>query len=328
MINNKITALQKCHELKNIILERLTPLIDNDYVLLGLPYHPNIGDSMIWEGAESFLNTTPYKCLYTASVWSYNPVRKIPEDAIIIINGGGSFGDLWRHNTKFWLSLIQQYPSNKIVILPQSIHYENEEQLKEDAEIFSKHKRITICLRDKNSLRIANQYFLQSEKILVPDMAFCMDITKWEKYINSASSDRILFLNRKDSEKKQNLNYNIVPTNAEILDWPTMGKPPFSIKLYYKVFGLLKRIDKMFSTHLSNSFSDRMYKNTFRKMFIQEGVVFLSSYSEIYTTRLHTAILAILLQKPFVWFDNSYGKSSALYDAWLSDVEGIKFIRE
>jgi pyruvyl transferase EpsO len=322
-----MTYQEKISELKNIIHERLTPLITNDYVLLGLPYHPNIGDSLIWEGSETFLKTTPYKCLYTASVWSYNSDYRIPQNAIIIINGGGSFGDIWRHNTKFWLSLVQKYPHNKIIILPQSIHYKDEKILKEDAEIFSKHKNLTICLRDKNSIKIANQYFLHSKKILVPDMAFCMDITKWEKYIKPAS-DKILFLNRKDPEKKQNLNYDIVPANAEVLDWPTMEETPFSIRLYYKAFRFFQKIDRLFSTHISNSFSDVIYKSIFRKSFIKEGVSFLSLYSEIYTTRLHTAILAILLQKSFVWFDNSYGKSSAFYDTWLSDVENIEFIRE
>jgi pyruvyl transferase EpsO len=321
-----MTSQQKVSELKQIIQEKLAPLITSDYVLLGLPYHSNIGDSLIWEGSDTFLKTTPYKCLYTASVWSYNPNYRIPQNAIIIINGGGSFGDLWRHNTEFWLFLVQQYPHNKIIILPQSIHYKSEKLLKEDAEIFSEHKNLIICLRDNNSLRIANQYFSHSTNILVPDMAFYIDMTKWNKYMKLASN-RTLFLNRNDSEKKINQSYDIVPSYAEIHDWPTMEKGSFPLKIFYKIKHYLKWLDRKLSTRLCDSLSDIVYKNIFRKSFIKEGISFLSSYSDIYVTRLHAAILSISLQRSFVWFDNSYGKSSSFYDTWLSDVESIKFIR-
>ena len=322
-----MTALQKTIELKKIIGEKITPLITSDYVLLGLPYHSNIGDSLIWEGAETFLKTTPYKCLYTASVHSYNPDYQIPQNVIILINGGGSFGDLWRHNTRFWLYLVQKHPNNKIIILSQSIFYKDKKMLNEDAEVFAKHKNLTICLRDKNSLGIANQYFPSSNNLLVPDMAFYMDMAKWKKFIKPATN-RILFLNRKDPEKKPNLDYGIVHANAEAHDWPTMENISFYLRLFYRVQRFLGRIDETFATHFNKSFSDIIYKNIIRKSMVKKGLGFMSSYSQIYTTRLHGAILSLLLQKPFVWFDNSYGKSSSFYDTWLSDVESITFIRE
>lgn len=52
---------QKIDELKNKIYEELTPLIDSDYILLDLPYYSNIGDTLIWEGTESFLKSLPHK---------------------------------------------------------------------------------------------------------------------------------------------------------------------------------------------------------------------------------------------------------------------------
>lgn len=47
--------LEKKKQLRTIIEEKLTPLIDNDYVLYGLPYYNNIGDTLIWEGELEFL---------------------------------------------------------------------------------------------------------------------------------------------------------------------------------------------------------------------------------------------------------------------------------
>ena len=41
--------------LKKTIEERLLPLVDRDYVFLDLPYHPNIGDSLIAAAAFKLL---------------------------------------------------------------------------------------------------------------------------------------------------------------------------------------------------------------------------------------------------------------------------------
>ena len=40
----------KINKLRALIFEKLVPLIDNDYILVDLPYHSNIGDILIWEG--------------------------------------------------------------------------------------------------------------------------------------------------------------------------------------------------------------------------------------------------------------------------------------
>ena len=42
-----MTCEEKTWELRQIIEEQLTPLINNDYVLYDLPYHSNIGLSLI-----------------------------------------------------------------------------------------------------------------------------------------------------------------------------------------------------------------------------------------------------------------------------------------
>ena len=52
-----------CIELGEIIRKTLTPLIKGDYIFLDLPYHGNIGDTLIWKGTESFLRELPGKCL-------------------------------------------------------------------------------------------------------------------------------------------------------------------------------------------------------------------------------------------------------------------------
>lgn len=49
-----MNGFEKTEKLRNIIFDQLSPLIDNDYVLWDLPYHENIGDTLIWEGERCF----------------------------------------------------------------------------------------------------------------------------------------------------------------------------------------------------------------------------------------------------------------------------------
>lgn len=49
-----MNATQKKKQLMDTITKVLTPLIDNDYVYLDLPYYNNLGDVLIWEGTKCF----------------------------------------------------------------------------------------------------------------------------------------------------------------------------------------------------------------------------------------------------------------------------------
>ena len=54
---------------------------------------------------------------------------------------------------------------------------------------------------------------------------------------------------------------------------------------------------------------------------------FLSKYEYIYTTRLHGAILALLLGKRFFLINNNYGKNKNFFETWLKEKdEDIHFL--
>lgn len=306
---------QKIDELKNKIYEELTPLIDSDYILLDLPYYSNIGDTLIWEGTESFLKSLPHKCLYKSSNQTFKH-KHLQSSTIIILQGGGNFGDLWRRFQDFRLSIIKQYPNNKIIILPQSIFYENDEIIKNDAAIMAQHKKLTICARDKTSYNVLNKHFF-NDILLLPDMAFCIENKLINKYKINPTKD-ILLLKRRDQELSSRDDYYKYITeegNIEERDWPSIEHPGIARDL----------IEKM--GVLSKYAVDKYVNYLYRPYLIKKGIIFLSEYKYIYATRLHVAILSILLNKPFVFFDNSYGKNSSFYDTWLSDSDFIKFIR-
>lgn len=69
---------QKLSQLRMAIDERVLSLIYDDYVMWGLPYYDNPGDTLIWEGTIEMLKKCPHKCLATFGCGSckYIPLEK------------------------------------------------------------------------------------------------------------------------------------------------------------------------------------------------------------------------------------------------------------
>ena len=78
---------------QNLLRKNLRELVQNDYILLDLPYFANVGDVLIWQSALDLLAELPFKCLYSSSIESYRK-PKIGENVVILFMGGGNFGDL------------------------------------------------------------------------------------------------------------------------------------------------------------------------------------------------------------------------------------------
>lgn len=96
---------EKKEQLMDLISSNLTPLIDNDYVYLDLPYYNNLGDTLIWEGTKNFLKALRYRCLYATDMRFYVE-RNFSENVIILLQGGGNFGNLYREHADFRKKII------------------------------------------------------------------------------------------------------------------------------------------------------------------------------------------------------------------------------
>lgn len=314
---------QKIGELQKSIFDVLLPLIDNDYVLLDLPYFPNIGDVLIWQGTIDLLKNTKYKCLHSTSQQNYRPIQLDPK-VVILLMGGGNMGDLWYHHQVFRKMIIESFPNNKIIQLPQSLFYKSQEVLEADASVYNKHNNLHLFFRDQYSVDLAKHFFNHATIGLLPDMAFCMDMNLWKNSYQVAPKD-VLFVKRTDAEWNEGQSYQLVPTEAEVRDWPSMEYSYKKLDILFRIQRKCAKLDQRYSIHSNDFVMNLAYKYWVKNMLIEDGIKFLTSYKVIYTTRLHVAILAVLLEKDCVMFDNSYGKNKGLYQAFLSDVDGVSF---
>lgn len=309
---------EKIGQLRQIISDTLTPLITRDYLLLDVPYHGNIGDTLIWQGETDFLNTLPYKCKGVYSAHSWRGHSCLRHEAVILLNGGGNFGDLWDSAQDFRTSIIQEYPDNRIVMFPQSVWYDNPSSIKKDAEIMARHKDLHLCARDQWSYDFLKKHFGANHIYLVPDMAFFINDCRMAPY-RGLKSHKDLYIKRIDKEILTSTPENI-GSDTEIRDWPTLEHTPLRLRLIEKAtsFSHYKLIRPITSIINKNTSWLIMHP------LVTKGCKFLSSYNNVTTTRLHVLILSILLHKPVTFMDNCSGKISAFAQTWLKDLDDIK----
>jgi exopolysaccharide biosynthesis predicted pyruvyltransferase EpsI len=93
-----------------------------------------------------------------------NLIKKIVnEDDLIFLHSGGNFGDrsLWSEGAR--RSIINNFPKNKIISLPQTIFFSNTQKGRKELEktkhICNNHKDLTIIARDSYSFKLAKNYF-------------------------------------------------------------------------------------------------------------------------------------------------------------------------
>jgi|SRR5665647_2879355 len=313
---------KKITELKQLIELTLTPYITSNYVLYDLPYHTNIGDTLIWEGELSFLGNLSYKCIDTASITTCT-FPKLQNDTIILFHGGGNLGDLYHEHIEFLIKLTEKYPSNRILVFPQTVFYNDKIRLQCDAELLATHKDLILCARDNESYSLLKTFF-SNTILLLPDMAFCIPTLELNKY-RTIEGNKTLLLKRSDCEL-DNEKIPLLPPEIDCKDWPTFEHRLNDGVFIGKVISTLSKLNLPIIGGKINKLWDFYAYRVYRKDLLRIGVKFVSQYRYIYSTRLHVFILAILLHKEVKIIDNSYKKNSTFYNTWLKDFDGAELI--
>lgn len=308
----------------NYCINILSDLITSDYILLDVPhYNSNVGDALLWQTTKDLLKNIGFKCLYECSIRTYSTLQSIPNDTTILLHPDGNFGDIWKEHQEFRHTILKDFPYNPIVQLPQSAWFNDVEYMQEDIELFRSHKgSITICLREQQSYNIIKSNYPFVKTVLLPDFALTFDITLYCKrhLIRHREGNGTLYFVRKDVEFKDSPKITQpVSDYSNYRDWPCMEKPLKIETIVKKILYTSRRFGKRFQNRLTQFCYSRML----RTIYIRHGIKFISEYQTIYTTRLHAAIIAALLDKDVHMFDNSYGKCHSLYDTWLKEMPNI-----
>ncbi|MDQ7725471.1 polysaccharide pyruvyl transferase family protein [Bacillus halotolerans] len=292
------------------MIPRQSEIIYADYPLYG-----NVGDLFIMKGTEAFFEENDIRVRNRWNPDNFPIGRKLDTNLIIVCQGGGNFGDLYPYYQGFREKIVQAYPNHKIVILPQSIYFQNEDNLKRTADIFSAHSNLHIITREKASYATAQAYFLNNHIKLLPDMAHQLfPIIPTQQ----PTGQKLRFI-RTDHEANDELQRH---AQAESYDWRTVLS--VSDRRTIAFLQTLNVLNKKAGNPLPIALIWRKYSD----YIVTKAIRFFSRYQSVETSRLHGHILSSLLQKENTVIDNSYGKNANYYHTWMEGVPNTQIIRD
>lgn len=273
---------------------------------ISTPFHGNLGDQAIVYAQERFFfdhgfgdniiefNTTTYLKFKTIIKKYINP------SDLIVIDGGGSMGTLWLNEEYKMRQIITDYPDNLIFIFPQSIYYDETQQgieeMKKSVSIYTKHRKLYICAREKKSYELMKKIYPTIEILLIPDM--------------------VLYLNPKLKRKRRAEALCCFRTDKEKI---------ISTEDFAHITGILENKGlklKNVSTIVNDNITKRNRKKVLYKMWNK-----FSSASIVITDRLHGMLFSAITATPCLFYDNISHKVSQVYD-WINELPYLEMIHD
>lgn len=275
-------------------------------IITSVPRHGNIGDHAILSGEIDFIKANfPNKELIqfpshmmSAHMWMYNFFIK--DTDLILITGGGFLGSLWMYEEKAVRNVIKTFKNNKIIIMPQTIYFEDSEWGRKEKciskKIYNSHSNLTICMREKKSYKLAKEMFPNKDILLVPDMVIYLDY-KHKEFDRKG----ILFCMRSDKEKTL-----------------SMEQEEYIYKILNDKFSKenINYTDTVHNYNISEEKSRAEVNNKIDE-FAQSKLII--------TDRLHGMVLAAIAETPCVALGNCSGKVKGVYE-WIKDLDYVEYV--
>lgn len=297
-------------DLKQRLLGLLEVLpVNRPLVYLDYPVHLNFGDLLIMRGTERFYAEHGHRVLLRSAYMNFldRARSRISSQTILVMHGGGNFGDLYPVHQDFREEIVRRFPDNRIVILPQSVHFSSAAELERSAQVFRQHQDLVLCVRDHDSLAHVRARFTHN-CVLMPDMAHQL----WRGYQpHPARVDRTLRLLRLDGEASEH------PGQAEMqqqaMDWLDFN-PRWSCWIFGRILEL-HTLEGKYGYELGSRALWYRYCELLHRYMESR----FREYTDIVTSRLHGMIFGLLLGKRVRYLDNSYGKLSGYARTWFDD---------
>ncbi len=295
------------------LLTALRPLVHGAtrVALLDFPAHSNVGDSAIWLGALAALRDIglpepAYTC--DADTYERDILARAVGDGVILFTGGGSFGDLWERHLLFRERVVADFPGNRIIQLPESVHFDKPASLARATTTFNAHPDVTIMTRDAQSFEFVGAHF-KATTVLAPDMAMALG-----SLIKTREEERdVLWLKRADKEDRWS-GADVPPADATrgVTDW--IAEPRSDLIAFtdhVRRVSLRHRWARSMARRVLQATRSRLAAHR-----LARGTDLLSSGRVVVTDRLHGHIVSCLLGIPHVVLDNSYGKLHRYVAQW------------
>ena len=288
--------------LNNISLNEL--YFDNKLFIIGTSEHSNIGDAAITMGEYEFIkNNFPRRKVIEISTYEFFDkinyiTRIINNNDIIFLQGGGNLGNKFLNEEKVRRFVIDNFPNNKIVILPQTIYFSddigNSNELEISKKIYNKHKNLTIFTRGKTSLDFANKNF------------------------NNAQNHTMI-----DSALNLNYNFNYARNGILACIRDLDDESGLTKEDYDKIISIINKHDNNF--HFTNNLHSSDISKMQRNAVVLNQLKLFAKHKLVITDRLHGLILSLMTNTPCIVISSYNYKLQEFLDI-LGKNKYVKFI--
>ncbi len=295
--------------------------------ILDFPAHKNAGDGLIYAGQRRYLEDLGVEVLYVCDQYQYRreTVRRLPAETVLLLQGGGNFGDRYSYYQEFRERVISDFPDRKIVQLPQSFEFKDEGNLARSVSVYSQHPDLTLLMRDHWSLQKTQEAFHGCDVRFCPDSALGWRPPHPETP-RHPSSDVVALL-RTDGETAGGtdvLSYLDPSITVEVADW-------FSLLGAYRAIYPLSQVPRwavravpLVAAPLAPLVGASY--NTLLRVVMGSAVQRLERGRLVVTDRLHALVLSALLGIPVIAMDNANGKIGRTARDYLSSLDGVHFV--
>jgi pyruvyl transferase EpsO len=278
-----------------------------DVVLVGTTLHDNAGDSLIWLGQLAVLaelGIRVHAVVHPAS-FDRRPFDAAPPGAVVLLSGGGNFGDLWPfvHRHREWI--LQEITDRRIVQFPQSLHFRDDAAVARVQHSLAARDDVSLMWRDRQSLGAARDLFPGVDAHLVPDVAFARRPPR----VPVSPGDRIVWIARDDREGSA-LRRSSGPS-GRVTDWGLDRAPALARELLWLTARVERRVPSVVGPR-----PRLVLYNRSALMTAHAAARLVAGARVVVTDRLHAHVLCTMFAVPHVLLDDGYGKIRAFLDTW------------
>src|SRR4051812_2517933 len=308
---------------KKELRERFAPLMpaDRPAALVDYPESANCGEQAIWLGEKKLLSELGVRLAYECSAQTYDRATMAAKlgNGTILMHGGGNIGDRYPLSHEFRLKVLQDFPSNKVILFPQQGTFLDNEHLQRSVNAIGEHPDVTLFARGLVAQHTLSRYFGSKARVeMAPDLAFMLgpqqragdpvyDIVWIGRTDQQGANDQTEAAARLSSQPAEKF---VLPRFADGIEinFVVKQRPPTVLLTDWS--SLFFENEEARLSYYRLDFDHRAQANVRRAMHM------LSLGRIVITDRLHGHIFCLLLGIPHLFLNNDSGKNWNFYETW------------
>jgi exopolysaccharide biosynthesis predicted pyruvyltransferase EpsI len=319
---DRLAMLAQLRAQTESVLDSVIPP-EGDVAYVEFSISPNVGNHMMWLATMNYLRSRGRRVSYVAHHLNYRGqhLRRAIGSGPILITGGVGASDIWPSIRGVRHQVIADNPDNPIVMLPQTVTFRNQQERTESQTVLGSHPNLTMLPRDLSSLEEATASYPSARVLLSPDLAFLLPAQRRRR----PADHRVVWLAREDIEG----GGLVPPKDIYRFDWAwPAGSEWRTAYALLRASGVMSRLRNRFRQPGVQQAANRALVSSY-ELISRLSIIYgnqVADRGEVFVTdRMHGHLLAVLRGQPTVLLRDAFGKNRAIYEAWSSRFECVRW---